>query len=1172
MKMNCVDFKNICAWMVFLFMPVFFACDRFEDNPVLSDEVKLTASLSPVLSSVYTKGEIKSSDNIALKIGVAKVVGKDGNFDLAESAALPATMSAPSAEMLGLREIRFEDFQGFPNSTDKLYYFAWYPYHSDVEGQDRNYSSEYTTPSEGNGRTTVTFDIPDDASTDILYSDVASGTRLSGFNTMTFQHALVKYSIKAYAMESDDVGGMVNEVWGDIKSVTLLNMPSTCVLTLPTSSNDLPDVTYGSSKSSKKNLTVDGLNVENIPVGFSKATQLTYFLAPPPSDDVLKIAVTTEKVVNGQTQTVTESVEASIARDFQRGKHYQIYLRFTTHGIINAEIVAGEWIDEKEYFHVDTNNGLFYDLSEGHNANSYIVSSAYSYCFDATVRGNGYTGIAAIPGAASDVYKVGNPVTAEIIWTDLVSSTTENIADYFTLNSTIVEGRVFFNVVQASNSATRSLKKEGNVVIGVRDASRKLLWTWHIWLTDRPAEQGYKNGFTVQDRDLGATAYKPGDSGNINGLYYQWGRPTPLPLDKTVYKPKSTPEESESGTIYNDVVSFSSMSDVLHPIIERVSHPTDYYNSTATASDQKLTKHLWGWRTEADEYTKTIYDPCPPGYRVPSVKLWRDLTISNAVAENNNTVVKFDVDVNNVSVYYPMTGYYTALGTHQRHNEGAYMWAATFELGTLDNLNDDKPYALGFRLDETTTNNATDLKEMQTEAVPSSYAMPVRCVSRMSKAHVTNLSDYQTANSYIISKKGFYKFKATVRGNGIGQLVSPGSTSTIVLTEQLQSVDITKQLVKVEPLWWKPAEGTSVTPSFNLLNGGTPDAEGYVTFELDTFNEGNLILAGYDAKGDILWSWHLWFTDEPQMMKSNSFVVMDRNLGATHAPKSPDLPTGNLLKDTYGLYYQWGRKDPFVAIEKSADNQSVNSIYKYSVSQSNVSTYQAVSVEKFFTQTKDVSNKTVANSVINPTQYHIASGNIDGIFNGNLSLHGFDITANDNAIENQCFSTMVHPNERRSLWGYSASAGYGVTTTKTMYDPCPPGYIVAHYLVWTNTERNWNNLYYSSLDGGYIQFAPDVNNVANGFYTSHYPELFDAAWYPWAGYINGRNYLTDGLKEKGSVGLFHTSTPAGNSSRSLMYYCRLSGKVYGGFSGQAVDGDYYGIPSTYAYPVRCQKE
>ena len=1109
------------VWAAMAFMLAFVACNRMEDELNPSDEVSLQASLSPGLSVVYTRGEgeIRSDYAGSLGIGMARVVGEAGDFDGADNSALTATMKAPSG--VGLRDIEFDAFQGFPDASSMVNYIGWYP------GEGSAYNNPETT-----GRTTVDFNV--DGSTDILYSDVAHGARLQPFNIMTFRHALVKYSVKVYAMEEE--GGNVNDFWGQLKAVQFGHMYGKCTLKLPTSYEDLPEIISSSEDAAfNKEVTLD-----KFPVGFSNAADVAYVLAPPPVSDRLTISVTTQK--EGEDPKTSEAL--AIVRDFKPGKHYQIYLRFSPHGLINAETVVGEWVDGDE-INVSSNEGVFYNLSETHTANSYIISSPNKYCIDVTVRGNGYTGLAGIPGADINRYKVGDPVSAEIVWTDLVSATDQNLDDIFTLSPKVVEGRVFFNVKPIAGNLP-----EGNVVIGVRDAGGNMLWTWHLWLTDRPAEQGYKNGFAVQDRDMGAVSYDAvNEPEGINGLYYQWGRPTPLPLGKTVYRPIY---DANGVWDSNEEVVFTYSNDEVK-VIDRVASPTVYYNQRATATDALLTKSLWGWRTETDEYAKTIYDPCPPGYRVPSKRLWRDLVIHDStvvIVDGTNIAVTFKVDVNNENIYYPMTGYYEELTRPKDNHKGAYMWAATFDIGNVNNASDDHPYALDFALD-----NNQNLQAMETRVEYSNYAMPVRCISRMSKAHVTNLSDYQTANSYIVSKDGYYKFKATVRGNGVGQLVSPGSTSTIVLTEQLNTVDIKSQLVKVEPLWWHSyasfsADDLNDGNIFSLINNGVPDADGFVSFKVDKWQEGNMILAGKDAKGDIIWSWHIWFTDEPLMKKSNSFVVMDRNLGATHAPVSPTEPTGGELSETYGMYYQWGRKDPFAA---PGDN-----VYKYNGS-------AFVQTNSAFSATAVAAEKSVGNSVMYPMTYHLASAPDDsGVLKSNQSnlMGSFNVSAIDNSDENQCFSNMVRPDERRSLWGYSASSGYGVTTTKTMYDPCPPGYIVAHYLVWTNTDRNANSsyLYYSNLDGGFKNHGITGGKI-DGIFLTQYPSLFNPAWYPYSGYISGRSFET---KESGEMGVFHTSTPAGNGSRSLMYNSSKS--------GQGVDGDYWGLPSSFGYPVRCQKE
>lgn len=1100
-------------------MSVVASCDRMEDDLFPDGQVRLQASLTPVLSTVYTKGigEIKSDYNGSLPIGIARSDGENSGFETVNT-VYGAVMGKYVPEKMGLRDIEFNEFQAFPTGGQTVNYIGWYPH-----------SSGYCS----NGKVTI----PVDGSTDILYSDVASGNRLGGFNTMTFRHALVKYSVMVYGTEEG--AGSVASTWGNIKTVEFAGMPKNCILTLPAASktDGQPAVPSISSSGSEGRVFT---KEAQIPTSFSKALNMGYILAPAPTDNILNISITTEK-------RAISNLNLSVSSTFQPGKHYQIYLRFSPEGVVNAEVKVADW-QESNSITSDNAETVFYDLSETHTANSYIVSAPNSYCFNATVRGNGYTGIAGIPGAAGDLYLVGDPVSAEIVWTDLVGGLEDDLDQYFTLSPTVVDGRVFFSVKPGNSGA---VAKEGNVVIGVKDAAGRMLWTWHIWITDRPTEQGYKNGFAVQDRDLGATAYNAEtEPAGINGFYYQWGRPTPLPLGKTVYKP----EYNQNGEWTSNVPVVFQSSDGNKAVIDRVAEPTTFFNQRATASDGTLTKSLWGWRNEADEYAKTIYDPCPPGYRVPSIKLWRDLVILDEnhdgshdakIITNNgkNIATAFKVDVNNAQIYYPMTGYYTAWNTQVGNNVGAYMWAATFYVGALNDASDDQPYALDFVIDN------GELKAMRTDKEFSNYAMPVRCISRMSKAHVVDLSDYQTANSYIVSKKGYYKFKATVRGNGIGQLVAPGSTSTIVLTEQLQTVDMKNQLVKVEPLWWHSYDSATAPDgnNFTLLNEGKPDADGYVSFKVDTWRKGNMILAGRDAKGEIIWSWHIWFTDEPAMMKSNSFVVMDRNLGATFAPTATTAPANNgLLNETYGFYYQWGRKDPFVI--------PGTSVYRY-----NNGTWQSNAT--LFTSISGSTEKTVGNSVAKPMTYHLTSSSNTTIYNDNGLMSGTFSVASNNTAEDQCFSNMIHPEDRQSLWGYSAATGYGVTTTKTMYDPCPPGYMVAHYLVWTNTERNSNSgyLYYSNLDGGFKSHGS--SGTQDGLFLTNWSTLFDPAWFPYSGYINGS---TGSLSEQRTMGMFHTSTPAGNGARSLMYNST--------YSGQGVDGGYRGLPSSYGYPVRCQKE
>ncbi len=90
---------------------------------------------------------------------------------------------------------------------------------------------------------------------------------------------------------------------------------------------------------------------------------------------------------------------------------------------------------------------------------------------------------------------------------------------------------------------------------------------------------------------------------------------------------------------------------------------------------------------------------------------------------------------------------------------------------------------------------------------------------------------------------------------------------------------------------------------------------------------GNAVLAARNASDDILWSWHIWVTESDPTTQGtitiNGNTFMGRNLGADKTIIDTDILssevsntyTGITTDDillSYGLYYQWGRKDPFI--------------------------------------------------------------------------------------------------------------------------------------------------------------------------------------------------------------------------------------------------------------------
>ena len=148
----------------------------------------------------------------------------------------------------------------------------------------------------------------------------------------------------------------------------------------------------------------------------------------------------------------------------------------------------------------------------------------------------------------------------------------------------------------------------------------------------------------------------------------------------------------------------------------------------------------------------------------------------------------------------------------------------------------------------------------------------------------TDLSAEGTANCYLVKAAGKYKFKA-VKGN---------SDATV------------GNVKKTEVLW--ESFGTDVVPNVGDLVTGVGYKNGYVYFSTpEVFGNGNASIAVRNSKDVILWSWHIWCSEEgwnDQVYPNNAGTMMDRNLGATSATP------GDI--GAFGLLYQWGRKDPFM--------------------------------------------------------------------------------------------------------------------------------------------------------------------------------------------------------------------------------------------------------------------
>lgn len=204
--------------------------------------------------------------------------------------------------------------------------------------------------------------------------------------------------------------------------------------------------------------------------------------------------------------------------------------------------------------------------------------------------------------------------------------------------------------------------QQANAVLAVRDARNRIMWSWHIWVTERPVytvrhilqdyfddsntyvlmqcNLGWVDGKTVyyNQRDLtfrftqvgsGKTAElkvtqkgETFDYKDVGSTYYQWGRKDPLVAlknwDSYRYEDYRLHETGDPNYVYRYETGPTTIGNAIQ-------HPNVFYTrGTTGAADWNFDHTTTLWNTYENGGTlgsttsvKTIYDPSPRGFKVP---------------------------------------------------------------------------------------------------------------------------------------------------------------------------------------------------------------------------------------------------------------------------------------------------------------------------------------------------------------------------------------------------------------------------------------------------------------------------------------------------------------------------------------------------------------------------
>ena len=248
-------------------------------------------------------------------------------------------------------------------------------------------------------------------------------------------------------------------------------------------------------------------------------------------------------------------------------------------------------------------------------ANCYIVPNpGVTYKFPATVMGNGASGGSPLA-----------PKSAQVLW---------QTAPDLVQNVKLKEGYISFSISGEPGTTVTP----GNAVIAVYsedDCQGRILWSWHLWITgedlasklqtwkahaDAPAQYATS---LLMDRNLGAlgTIDWANSSTNVSkGLNYQWGRKDPFagPDDSGLKSNVMTPTYDAEGKALAKIALASSFSnapawthvDTKLSVADIAAYPMAFVSGASN--------YIWldGNTDALWSDNKTIYDPCPPGYKV----------------------------------------------------------------------------------------------------------------------------------------------------------------------------------------------------------------------------------------------------------------------------------------------------------------------------------------------------------------------------------------------------------------------------------------------------------------------------------------------------------------------------------------------------------------------------
>lgn len=416
-----------------------------------------------------------------------------------------------------------------------------------------------------------------------------------------------------------------------------------------------------------------------------------------------------------------------------------------------------------------------------------------------------------------------------------------------------------------------------------------------------------------------------------------------------------------------------------------------------------------------------------------------------------------------------------------------------------------------------------------------------------------------TANCYVVNAPGTYMLPL-VYGNAIVD----GQTNSGAYDKDTKFVDYKGYHIN-SPYLPTPDDATLVwSDGFYMFKDVRLSADKkYLIFTIDPdyIQQANAVVAVRDAGDNIMWSWHIWVTEhkinetidyQAYELASTTYSIMPCNLGwvdgkmVFYNPRELDFvftqdKTGTQkpmkltqagakldYRDIGSTYYQWGRKDPIVALK----NRNETGVEDYRPMETPEEKYQ---------YNVNPGGVTMATAIQNPNIYYVQP--TDGS-NYWLSTNSFTV----------------------KLWdGDTRDDGElnDISSTKTVYDPSPRGFKVPFPRVFAGFVNGGTSTTSGGILNGYID--PNESFKYHVYYTSPNGERGETVFTA-TGQRSSRDNLGTGAGSLWALDrvYYWTCNPAKPGESYSLVICKDSEvELY----SYAFRGN-----QAMARPVRCMKE